>query len=323
MVVIDPKADRNPRVARRLAHGLSSAARLAHMKNHQISRRSFVLAGMTLPAATFALPKVGDVALTADGVIQRIKDHVGTPWLDKTVDRIIAGTGVTPIHGIATTMMATLEVLQKAVAAGTNMVITHEPTFYSHEDTTDELKADATFQYKAEFIRRNNLVVFRFHDHWHRRNPDGIALGMTRELGWDKNVDSQNPHLFSFLPTPLAEFVATIKTRLKPNSMRVVGDQHLSVRKVIASWGYISQFPGIDLLARPDVDVLIGGEAREWEVVEYAQDVIASGKKKALVLIGHVASEQAGMAYCTQWLKPLFPELPVEFVPASEPFWIG
>lgn len=105
--------------------------------------------------------------------------------------------------------------------------------------------------------------------------------------------------------------------------MRVVGDPHLPVRKVIASWGYISQLPGINLLARPEVDVLIGGEAREWEVVEYAQDLIASGKKKAFVLIGHVTSEQAGMSYCAQWLKPLIPELPVEFVPASEPFWMA
>ena len=110
------------------------------MKNPWISRRSFVLAGMTLPAVALALPKVGDGRLTASGVIQRIRDNVGTAWLDKTVDRIIAGDGATPIHGIATTMMATLEVLQKAVAAGTNMVITHEPTFYSHEDATGELK---------------------------------------------------------------------------------------------------------------------------------------------------------------------------------------
>ena len=292
------------------------------MRNHHISRRSFVLAGITLPAAAFALPKAaGSPPLTGDEVIQRIKYNVGTPWLDHTVDRIIAGNGGTPVHGIATTMMATLEVLQKAVAAGTNMVITHEPTFYSHEDATEELRPDATFQHKAEFIRKNDLLVFRFHDHWHRRNPDGIAFGMTRELGWEKNVDSQDPRLFSFPPTSLVEFVGTVKDRLKPHSMRVLGDPHMLVRKVVANWGYISQIPGINLLARPDIDVLIGGEAREWEVVEYAQDVISTGKKKALVLIGHVASEQAGMAYSAQWLKPLFPELPIEFVPASEPFW--
>lgn len=29
-----------------------------------------------------------------------------------------------------------------------------------------------------------------------------------------------------------------------------------------------------------DIDVVIVGEAREWEVVEYAQDLITSGKKR-------------------------------------------
>jgi putative NIF3 family GTP cyclohydrolase 1 type 2 len=103
--------------------------------------------------------------------------------------------------------------------------------------------------------------------------------------------------------------------------MRVLGDPHLSVSRVVASWGYISELPGIASLARPDVDVLIGGDAREWEVVEYAQDAIASGKKKALILLGHVVSEQAGMKYCVEWLRPFVPEVPIEFVAAADPFW--
>jgi len=100
-----------------------------------------------------------------------------------------------------------------------------------------------------------------------------------------------------------------------------VRDPELQVRRVVANWGYVSQERGIDLLARPDVDVVIGGEAREWEVVEYAQDVIRSGKKKALILMGHVVSEQSGMKYCAEWLRSFVTEVPVEFVAAPEPFW--
>jgi putative NIF3 family GTP cyclohydrolase 1 type 2 len=103
--------------------------------------------------------------------------------------------------------------------------------------------------------------------------------------------------------------------------MRVVGDPQLPVTRAIASWGYVSQFPGIPLLARPDIDVLIVGETREWEVVEYAQDMISSGKKKALILLGHVVSEQAGMKYCAEWLRTFVSEVPIEFIPAAEPFW--
>ncbi len=75
------------------------------------------------------------------------------------------------------------------------------------------------------------------------------------------------------------------------------------------------------LFREPGVELFIGGETREWELVEYAQDTIARGDKKALVLIGHVASEQAGMKYCAEWLRGLVSEAPVRFVAAGEPFW--
>jgi putative NIF3 family GTP cyclohydrolase 1 type 2 len=79
--------------------------------------------------------------------------------------------------------------------------------------------------------------------------------------------------------------------------------------------------PGIPFLARPDVDVLVLGETHEWELVEYAQDTIVSGKKKALIVLGHVVSEQAGMRYCAEWLKGFVKEVPIEFIAAAEPFW--
>ena len=59
----------------------------------------------------------------------------------------------------------------------------------------------------------------------------------------------------------------------------------------------------------------------EWELVEYAQDAIAAGQKKALIVLGHVVSEQAGMKYCAEWLKGFIQEVPIEFVAAAEPFW--
>jgi len=286
------------------------------------SRRTFLYGSLGL-AATAAFPQVPtSSSLTAAQVVERIKANVGIPWREKTVDGIIVGSPDTPVHGIATTMMATLDVMQRATAAGKNMVITHEPTFYSHQDTIDELKDDETYKYKLDFIRKNNMVSFHFHDHWHGHKPDGIAYGMSRELGWEKFADAQNPRLYAFPNAVTLQHLAKeLKSKLKIRTIRVLGDPHLSIRHAIASWGYVSQFPGIPLLARPDVDVLICGETREWEVVEYAQDMISSGKKKALIVLGHVLSEQSGMRYCAEWLKPFIPEVPIEFVPADEPFW--
>lgn len=290
------------------------------MIRNRVTRRGLILSGAGLAAVRSALAQQSKT-LTVTQVIDRIKSNIGVPWRSDTVDKMIVGDPGTLVKGIATTMMATLDVMQRAAAAGKNLVITHEPTFYSHLDTTDQLKNDPTYQFKAEFIRKNSMAVFRFHDHWHARRPDGIETGMTRELGWEKRADPKDPRLFLFPAVPLSQLARDIALRLKIRTIRVVGDPELKVSRALANWGYCSQFPGIPMLARADVDVLIVGETREWEVVEYAQDAVSAGKKKGLIVLGHVVSEQAGMELCAEWLKPIVPEIPVEFVAATEPFW--
>jgi putative NIF3 family GTP cyclohydrolase 1 type 2 len=70
------------------------------------------------------------------------------------------------------------------------------------------------------------------------------------------------------------------------------------------------------------VEVLVIGEVPEWETIEYVSDAAAEGRKKALILMGHIPSEQAGMDACARWLKTFITDVPVTFVPAAEPFWV-
>ena len=44
-------------------------------------------------------------------------------------------------------------------------------------------------------------------------------------------------------------------------------------------------------LEMQNVEVLILGETREWETVEYVSDAISEGKHKALIILGHILSE--------------------------------
>jgi putative NIF3 family GTP cyclohydrolase 1 type 2 len=282
-----------------------------------MDRRTFLMAGTALAAGVPA-------PLTARQVIDRILDKVAVPTRPQTVDNIIAGDPSTPVRGVASTMMATLDVLQRAAAANLNLVITHEPTFYNHQDKTDALVHDATYKFKRDFIRAHNMVIFHFHDHWHDRRPDGIAEGMSRELGWEKNVlDVVDPREFIFPDTPLlARFAAGIASRLNIRTMRVVGDPAMPVHHVATSWGYLMLENGIAMLSRPGVNVVICGETREWELVEYAQDAVTEGQTKALIVMGHVVSEESGMKYCAEWMKTFITEVPVEFVRAPEPFWL-
>jgi hypothetical protein len=45
-----------------------------------------------------------------------------------------------------------------------------------------------------------------------------------------------------------------------------------------------------------------------------------AGDKKAMVTLGHAISEDPGMKLCADWLKTFITDLPVEWIPAGEPF---
>ena len=167
------------------------------------SRRAVIGGALALSASQRATAQPSG-ALTADQVIERIRQNVGVPWRTQTVDKIVLGDGATPVKAVATTMMATFDVVKRCVAAGMNLIISHETPVYMHQDDVQPLAKDLAYLAKREYIEKNRVVVFHFHDHWHARRPDGIATGMTRELGWEKNIDPENPRRYIFPGTLLA-----------------------------------------------------------------------------------------------------------------------
>ena len=101
----------------------------------------------------------------------------------------------------------------------------------------------------------------------------------------------------------------------------MVGDRTMQVSKIALLPGAAGPIPQIKALERGDVEVLIIGEVPEWETVEYVDDATAAHQHKALIMLTHIPSEQAGMEDCARWLKTFVSEVPVEFVAAKQPFW--
>ena len=280
------------------------------------TRRSlFAVCATALPRALAQTP------LTARQVIERIQSELAVKFSNDTVDTFKAGDPDTPVRGIATTVMATFDVLKRAAAANCNLVITHEPTFYNHQDSLADFANDEVANAKLAFIKEHSMVVWRFHDYWHRRRPDGIQTGMAEILGWAKYASAENPRLYALPPATLESVANGIQSRLHTRTLRVVGDPKLQVSRVALSPGYSDLRGAVRALSRPEVDLLVVGEQREWEGVEYAQDAITAGKKKALIVIGHALSEENGMNECARWLRTFLPNVPVQFVPAGEAFW--
>jgi putative NIF3 family GTP cyclohydrolase 1 type 2 len=285
-----------------------------------VSRRSIcqqLTAGALLAPSLLRAQMKSQVS--AREIVNRIKAHIGVPWHTPTSDDFKFGDPDAPVTGVTTTFMSTLEVLQRAHRAGNNFVITHEPTFWSADDEVATLRDDPLYRVKLKFLADNGMVVWRFHDHWHMRQPDGIFAGWDRAMGWSKPVVLNMMARYHEIPqTTLEELASEIQRVMRVKSMRLIGDPRMKVRRVGNAAHYITQC----MQLMPSVDVLLVFECREWEAAEYVRDAIAAGQQKALIQLPHEAGEEAGMDECARWVSGFVPEVPVQFMAAADPFWI-
>jgi putative NIF3 family GTP cyclohydrolase 1 type 2 len=247
-----------------------------------------------------------------------LADIPGAPFA-QTVDTVKCGDPSREVTGIVTTFLASCEVLHKAIDLGANFVITHEPTFYNHLDETGDLQADPVYLAKRRLIDDHGLVVWRFHDHWHSHQPDGVSLGVVKTLGWEAHFDPATPYRVVIPPTPLRDLVRHIKERLGVHTARVMGRPDLPCSKIglmVGAWPAPYQLGAL----REDIDVLVVGEINEWETNEYVRDALSQGQDRALVILGHALSEEPGMAYLVEWLRARVPGVAITHVPVGDPF---
>ncbi|MEG3148760.1 Nif3-like dinuclear metal center hexameric protein [Sphingomonas sp. ZT3P38] len=286
-----------------------------------LSRRGMLALGAGVALTAGAGPALAAGRITAGEVIERMKLRIGGPWREGGVDGFKAGGPDTIVTGIATTMMATLDAMKVAARQGLNMIVTHESTWWSHQDRLTDLTEDPLYRTKLAYTRTHDLVSYHLHDHWHALRPvDGINLGTAQLMGWTRFMHADNQRLFTIPPTNLLALAKEFRKRMGANNIRVVGDPTLPVSVVYESWGFCSAFPGINFL-NSEADVLVIGETQDWDLIAYAQDLVASDRKKALIVLGHVKSEQWGMKACAEWLGGFVTEVPVKFVPIIEPYW--
>ncbi len=257
--------------------------------------------------------------MTVQQVIDLILDQVPVKLGPATVDTLKNGDPSTPVCGIVVTFMATRTVLKKAVELGANLIITHEPTYYLHNDKPDWLTTDSVASSKHKWINEHGLAVFRFHDGPHRFEYDGIDAGMIKALGW--TPDPVRKKVFTSPAKNVRDLARLSKERLGIPQVRVAGDLDAPCGRIGFCAGACGGQAQIELFRDHDVDVVVCGESPEWETCEYVRDAVEMGKKKALIVLGHANSEEAGMEWIAGWLKNILPApIPLHYVAAGDPF---
>lgn len=235
-------------------------------------------------------------SITAEQVASRI--HSGS-------DGIVSGDAKTAITGIVVSFAPTFNVLRQAAAAGHNLFVCHEPPFWNR--TPKQLAENPVFQAKQSFIEQHQMVFYRMRDGW--------KPGLAEALGWGEGEHI----LYRRPPTTLQALAREIGTKLKLNAIRVIGDPATPVERVVLRTGLITT-PQMAQAVAVGPDAVVIGEPVEWEASPYFQDLITSGQKKGLIVLGLEGSEEPGGKVVAAWLKTMVSEAPVDWIPAGEPF---
>ena len=255
------------------------------------------------------------MTLTVQNVLDRLMEPVDQ--IQNTVDTLKYGHPDMEVKGIATTFMATQQVIERAFHLGVNLLITHEGLFYSHTDNQELLKENTVYSEKNRIIRESGLAIYRFHDYVHRYQPDGIMAGLIEALEWKTFIEKETPTstIVKIPPMSVREIAEYVKDKLGIQFVRTVGE----IADTCTRIGLLAGYRGggtlsIPLFEKEDLDLIISGEGPEWETPEFVRDAVYQGKRKALIVLGHAESEAPGMKYLAEWIQSEFPAIPVHYI---------
>ena len=259
--------------------------------------------------------------MTARDVVDLIKKNSGAPWNERSYrDTFKVGNPDVTVKGIATTMMVTFGMLKRAHAAGLNMVIAHEDTYWNDPDETKDLTENPLYKLKTDYVVNNDMVVWRDHDNMHAMKPDFTVVGSLRSVGIKGGENAvMRPQIYTIPETTLGEFAAQVKRLTGSRAFRCVGDPMAKVSRILLGPGYATP------RMTAEADVVIGGEQQEadgaFDNVEYVMDAASLGMAKGVIMLGHVVSEEPGMEDFGNWMRTFIHDIPIQFVPAQEPYW--
>jgi putative NIF3 family GTP cyclohydrolase 1 type 2 len=241
-------------------------------------------------------------------------------WMDleHTVDTFKAGDPEMEITGIAVAWMSTRRALEQALALGCNVFVTHEPTYYTHQDDPQHPLAQMPgAREKRAFVEQSGLAIIRCHDLWDQMPemgiPDtwGTALGLGTPVGGEGYF-----RVYDVSGQTAGEVAAHVARRTAPfgqEAVQLIGDSDTPVSRVATGTGaitplfaFIAEFGeahGVDLAICTDDGFTY------WRDGAYALDA-----GFPVIIVNHATSEEAGMGALADHLRAQFPEVPVHFI---------
>ena len=274
--------------------------------------------------------------MTVKEIIKAVIMKTGVEPLppEKTCDHLMAGSMDMEVTKVVTTFMATVDVINKAAEIGANFIITHEPTWFNGPDKIDWVQDDPVYLAKKKLIEEKGIAIWRFHDHMHFADEDGIYRGFDLETGWgtyripipeDAEWIDKFGACYDLPETTLRDLCQFFKEKMEMDVVQIVGNPDMKVKRVSVlvgggSLGLGDETMPMQHMKKHHVDVAICGDITEWTLSAYVRDAAMLGMNKGMLVLGHERSEEAGMKHMVEWMQDIVNGTEVVFIDAKEPF---
>ncbi len=236
---------------------------------------------------------------------------------EKTVDQFLHGDPGTEVRGIATAWIPTNKAIQEAADRGLNLFVTHEPAFMG--GYKGQRSADEAAERKRRLLDSLGVTVLRCHDTWDRMPEVGIPDAWAAWLGFETEQRPVESYykiclLSGVTVEEAARQVAERVAELGQDTVLIFGDRTMRVDRMAVGTGAITHLPrmldlGADLLLATDDGMNF------WDGGLWAADLGIP-----LLIVNHATAEKPGMMAMVDYLKGIFPGLPVEYIDVAFPY---
>jgi putative NIF3 family GTP cyclohydrolase 1 type 2 len=246
---------------------------------------------------------------------------------EPSVDRVIVGDPRVVVRGIAVIWMPTWTAMRDALRKGCNVVVAHEPTFFSNHDL-DAFEPDPTESSQAairtmtqtrdakqHWIEENGMVVIRCHDVLDLM-AGGVVDSLAAALGFTKADCLANVPYYRLMRIEPALRAVEVGQRLakafgalgQPGAA-FYGDTDRMVRSLGLGTGYACD-PWRFVELGAEMCVTIDDRIKTWIETEWSDD---SGYP--MIVIHHGTSEDWGVRRLREIIAERFPAEKVEMLP--------
>lgn len=239
---------------------------------------------------------------------------------EESVDKYYSGSEENEVTRVVVTMFASIEVIRKAIDLGAELLIVHEPTYYSNEETID--LENPAHKEKVRLLEESGLTIFRYHNHPHHMAEDFIDIATIKHSKLKGKITGKFHWAVTGFeldePMTAEEVRCALRDNLNAKWTRVAGETDKK-GKVIA---FACGTPGnmMTMLLNDKIDFIVTGEACEWIYCEMAKDLASIGKNKALIVMGHCRSEYAGMIEVAERLQKNYSNLEVYHIESGDAY---